>query len=462
MWDKNLTRSRIHIFHVGPMQNKGTQALLYADIAVINEALSGDTSISVSTIDTEGVRRLNETLKGIDSILPTMLDIPFVKADQLAKRFGVTRGNPRYKILALVSLVLMGFQLLLSIASVIMLKLGLRPLYRPELFRSMKNADVLISTSDESFKESASLLPPNLYWRITWWSLLFERTFEILIGKYFQRHIILFPNSVGPFKTFLGRKMARIALDHCDSLLIRDSISLEIVKSLGIRSPYVLTNDTALLFEHRKPLFEPLWKPSVGVCPGVYSNALPKQKILEYVKEQALALDAVVDKHGLDIVFLPHYISGFEYDDLEISKLIYDKMENQSRAQIIISHDANEFKAYLGRMKAVVTSKMHPAIFAATSYVPFVSLAYDHKQIAFHDTVNMKEYLMNLQDISSLSLFLQIDLLLRNMDSVSASLKERIPVLQEDIRKIIRRSMATNGLAEKIPPENIAVVVRSE
>jgi polysaccharide pyruvyl transferase WcaK-like protein len=462
MWGKNLTKSRIHIFHVGPMRNKGTQALLYADIAVINEALSGDTSISVSTFDPEGVRRVNETLKGIDSVLPTMLDIPFVKADMLAKRFGIMRGNPKYKVLALFGLVLMGLQTVLSVASAVLLKLGLRPLYRPQLFRSMKSADVLISTSDESFKESASLLPPNLYWRITWWSLLFERTFEILVAKYFRRHVIVFPNSVGPFKTSLGRQMARIALNHCDQVLIRDSISLEIVKSLGIRTPYVLTNDTALLFEHRKPLFEPLWKPSVGVCPGVYSNALPKEKILEYVTEHALALDAVVDKHGLDIVFIPHDISGFEYDDLGISKLILDKMENQSRAQIIVSHDANEFKAYLSRMKIVVTSKMHPAIFAATAYVPCVSVAYDHKQIAFHDTVNMKEYLMNIQDISSLSLFSRIDLLLRNIDKASASLKETIPVLKEDIRKTIIRSLATNGLAEKIPPEKIEVTVRSE
>jgi len=155
------------------MNNKGTQALFKSDVYAINDIVNNEVFISVSTTDIEGVKRLNLSL---NAVLPPVVDIPYEKADQLARKFGCGRGGLRYKGFALAMLVYMFVQVLLSVFSIVFVKAGLKAFYRGQVMEHVKNCDLVISHSDESFKESASLLPLNLYWVITWWSMLIART----------------------------------------------------------------------------------------------------------------------------------------------------------------------------------------------------------------------------------------------------------------------------------------------
>ena len=100
--------SKVHIIHVGNMANKGTQALLCSDVSIIRSIAGDDVAISVSTTDITGVRKLGLPLA---DVLPATVDIPYEKADLLAKRFGYTRNSFRYKFFALCGLFLMLVQM---------------------------------------------------------------------------------------------------------------------------------------------------------------------------------------------------------------------------------------------------------------------------------------------------------------------------------------------------------------
>ena len=208
---------RVHIIHVGNMVNKGTQALLKSDVSILREILGEDIILSVSTTDVNGVKRLNLPL---NAVLPPLVDIPYEKADFYAKRLGFTRADLSYKVFAAGSLILMFFQILLSAFSAFLEKLGLRGIYRAHVLECMKNADVVVSYSDENFKESASLLPLNVYWILTWWSMLLSRTWDILTSRFLGKRVVMFPNSVGPFRTWLGVLLAKMALNMCNFILL--------------------------------------------------------------------------------------------------------------------------------------------------------------------------------------------------------------------------------------------------
>ena len=437
---------KCHIIHVGTMNNKGTQALLISDVSLLKTFLK-DPSISVSTTDVEGVKDLNLPL---EAVVPTIVDIPFKKADALSKRFKIGRSGLKYKLLIISGLLLMFIQVLLSLISALFIKMGLKPIYRGEVLKRMKDCDLVISCSDENFKESASLLPTNFYWIATWWSILFERTLEVLMAKFFNRPVIMFPNSIGPFKTYVGRFLSKLALNRCDCLMLRDAISYKIAESLGINSTKILTADTALLLGKKTRLSRKRdTEPLIGVSPGVYSHSLPADKVNEYIKEHAAALDMAAEKYDLSIVFLPHYISGFKFDDLEISKLIWQSMENRERATIIQVNDVNEFKSLLEKVDMLISSKMHPAVLGVSSFVPTLCIAYDHKQWGLFNHLDMTEMVINIQEADRKTIFSKISLIWENRKEIKNLLQKKVPVLQKSTENSIREVLVYFTLPEK-------------
>ena len=421
------------------MNNKGTQALLSSDVFVLKEIVKDDVSISVSTTDVEGVKRLGLP---IDAVLPTILDLPYEKADRLARKLGISRSSPKYKGFAVGALLLFFVQTVFALVSVVLHRIGLPAFYRKEVIKSISESDLVISCSDENFKETASLLPLNIYWIFTWWSMLFERTIEVMVAKSLGKSVVMFPNSVGPFRTWVGRFLSRLALNNCEAIIIRDPISYDIVKSIRINCQKFLTSDMALLYKPKtKAIREVVNHPTIGVCPGVYSFSISIKLIERYAIEHAKALDAAIERYGFYVLFLPHYISGFEYDDFEISKLILENMKNKENARILCVGSLEDFKLLINQMDLLISSKMHPAVLAISGYVPVISIVYDHKQVGFFKDLELSEFAVRLQDVSGNELFSRISLAWSEKEKMKALLAARVPKMQERIKKAVVKAI---------------------
>ncbi|MGA2309795.1 MAG: polysaccharide pyruvyl transferase family protein [Candidatus Bathyarchaeia archaeon] len=435
--------SRIHIVHVGTMNNMGTQALLESDVSALREIAGNDVLLSVSTTDEAGVKKLS---LGLDAVVPNLVDIPFRKADDLAIRLKISRSSSKYKALTFLLTIYMLFQVELSILSAILVKMRLKPLYRSKVFDRICNCNLVISCSDENFREVPSLISSQIYWVFVWWSILFERTFEISVARYFKKPTVMFPNSVGPFKTFVGRFLSRLSLNNCNRILIRDSISYELVKSLDIKAPRILTSDSVLLFS---PDFPSKLKnneksnnrPVIGVSAGIYNHTVTTTEIRKYIKEHALALDIAIEELGAEVIFLPHYITGFRYDDLEISNLILQSMKHKNGVRIIQVDNAREFKSILGQMSIIVSSKMHPAVIGISMFTPTLCIAYDHKQMGFFEDIGMSQFLVRFDEISHEVIFSKINSLWEERGKLHEELEIKVTALQESLRISLRKAI---------------------
>jgi polysaccharide pyruvyl transferase WcaK-like protein len=155
------------------------------------------------------------------------------------------------------------------------------------------------------------------------------------------------------------------------------------------------------------------------------------------VEAHARALDDFIEEFDVGVVFIPHYVSGFRYDDLEISRLILDKMKNKGKAKIIDVKAACEFKALIDRADLVLSSKMHPAVLAASSYVPMLYVAYDSKQIGFFMSLGMSDCIVSISELSSEKLLLKLENVWNRRSAIRALLRLRVPVLQDQTRKSI-------------------------
>ena len=371
-----------------------------------------------------------------------MVDIPYDKADQMIKKLGGKRTDLSYKVIAFGLLLYMIPQILFTIFSIFLANLGLKPLYRGSVVNRFKNSDLVISHSDENFKEFASILTPNPIWVITWWSMLISRTCDIMVAKSLRKPVVMFPNSVGPFRTWMGRFLGKLSLNNCDYVLIRETISFKIVKDLGIHASRILTYDTALLYEAKnKSETKDFVRPTLGISAGIYNRSISEREVENYIQSHALALDEAIEKHGFFVVFLPHYVSGLPYDDLEVSGRIFEKMKNKERAEIVNTDGVEEFKLYLDKMDMIISSKMHPAILGASGFVPLLCILYDHKQTSFFERLNMINCTIGIRELSGEQLSGRIDYVWNHGDFLSKSLQEQIPKWQNNVRTAIQSTV---------------------
>jgi polysaccharide pyruvyl transferase WcaK-like protein len=171
--------------------------------------------------------------------------------------------------------------------------------------------------------------------------------------------------------------------------------------------------------------------------------------IQNYILSHAKALDKVIEKYGFSVVFLPHYVAGFALDDLEVSELIIQNMKKREKTRIINASSVEEFKHWIGQMKIVVSSKMHPAVIAASVHVPFLFIAYDYKQMGFASSLGLEDCILSIRDLSYEKLFTKIEYVIRNLGLIEGLLRERVPELQKNVKDSIAFALAPFVNAKK-------------
>jgi colanic acid/amylovoran biosynthesis protein len=422
---------RIHIINVGSVTNKGTHALLKAEVSVINRIYPWP-EISISTSDSEALRRLEPAFK----ICHPLIDIPFERADLMAIRNKKSRESLSYKFYLISFTILMLLQVILSLTSSIIVKVG--------LIERFRDSDLIISTADENFKEGSLYFGLTVAWKLAWWTILFSRTWDIIIAKkIFKKPIIVFPNSVGPFRTHLGGSITKTALNNVDFILLREFTSNKFLSDLKVTTPVANTTDVAVLLERNRDqpkFFAPtLRRQIIGVSPGLYAGSISKEKQMEYLSAHSRVLDQMIEQHGVDVLFLPLEITGMEGDDYSFCRLILQGMKHQEKVKMIKVETAELFKSHLARLDLLISSRMHPLVLASSEMVPTVVVCYDHKQSGFSRQLGLSDCKIDINDFSSEKLLSTTEFVWNNKERIRVHLAGVIPVLQDDVMMKIQK-----------------------
>lgn len=371
-------------------------------------------------------------------VSPPLIDIPFELADSKAIQSKKSRKSWNYKFYLVAYTLLVPIQAVLSVFSCLLLNAKLPSFYRSEKLRQLRESDLVISTADENFKEGSLHFQYNLTWKILWWFMLFSRTWEILVAKKaFGKPVIVFPNSLGPFKTKLGSFMTRMALNNVDLILLRELRSNSFLKLLGVSTPIVNTTDIALLLERTKKeqskrLFTS--KKAIGVSPGLYSASLPPNKKTAYILAHSQLLDWMIEKYGVDVVFLPLEITTFEGDDYSLCKMILKHMRHKEKTKIVREETPEGFKEYLADLEMLISSRMHPLVLATSEMVPAAVIAYDHKQTGLLDQLGLNYCGIDINDVSFEKMRLTTEDVWKHRENIRKHLETMVPILQSDSR----------------------------
>lgn len=395
-------------------------------ITIFMNGNSGNNGVMAMAVGLHNeIKRTNPSID-----ISVLLDNPFSaeKDGQRFAKYGIETvkgfyGRYRFKN-PLFFLLLSPFLLLWQVIS--------KPKKGSDVFH-IKQTDVLVSLCGEDF------FSDNWHWFAC--ILPFLQCLGAFITK---RPLIVLAQTFGPFEHRLNRWLVRFCLSRAKLVTARDANSFEILNRIGISGNSYLTSDLAFLLEpdpidnviqEHKELQKIVDREFIGISVSkLFGNS-----VFSYIKDEgqrheiffnvmALALDNIVERYGMPLVFVPQ-VTIPENNDREAAKAVVQRMKYKDQA-IILEDDytASAIKAVIGRLKFFVGCRMHALIAAVSQGVPTLALAYSPKTINVIGSGFEYEYVIDVRDLpieDFCAVFAdRISTLLANGDSTRKSLVE--------------------------------------
>lgn len=193
------------------------------------------------------------------------------------------------------------------------------------------------------------------------WKHLIDSVLEPLIVSRINRNIILYGHSIGPLYTHTQTLFAKYALRQIDRIEVRDSLSREVLKTLGYPSmKYTLVKDLAYVAMKNLPIARRQYaRDHILVIPNaaIVKSSTEKDKYLSVLKSY---IDEQQAKKEEVIVCSSVTASDWNNDYMLCSELI----RLCPGTRIMRYEGLNEFLTAIKSSKLVISSRLHPIIMA--------------------------------------------------------------------------------------------------
>ena len=247
---------------------------------------------------------------------------------------------------------------------------------------------------------------------------LFYYLFMLFHAVKFGCKTMIYANGIGPVLVPRHQKQVNKVLSRLDRITIRDSISYkDLLKNGFSKETVLLTADEAFCYnynvESRLPAEFPATDKKILLV-----NLRPYARYPGDISgDVAEALDRVATEYDLYPVLLP---VQFDQDEPILQKV--------SRQMNVPHHifskrlTEDEIIACIRRCDYLLTERLHPMVFAARMKKPVAGVVYDPKVAATADSLSISEYTVNLQDISTESIYQIVCRIIQNASEISQSL----------------------------------------
>lgn len=301
------------------------------------------------------------------------------------------------------------------------------------------NSDLIINTGGDNLTEDYGLS-----------SLIFNFCY-LLNGIILKKPVILYAESIGPFRNKISVILARFILNHTNLITVREEISMKNLSDINInRVPIHLTADSAFLL---KPIDkqriadllanENLYAYDLPIIGFSVSKIIsrygfvdidnPEYKYEEYIEVMSKTIDTVIDKYNAIVVIVPHVIDPKNNDDRWVANDICEKINNISNVVSVQGdYTPEELKGIIGSCHLFVGARMHATIASTSMLVPTIGIAYSHKIYGIiGDMLGQSEYILDVKNLTYECLVAKIDDAWKNKDKIRKDLSIKIPQVKE-------------------------------
>lgn len=272
------------------------------------------------------------------------------------------------------------------------------------------------------------------------WRNLIRLLDELWLAKLFGRRAMLYAIGVGPFRSALGKRVIGMTVRMCDLVTVRSERCAELLRSVGVPDEKIhVVADPAFLLEPQTPHDPELHAMFAGGNKiGFYPTfaLLLHENVDAELAHLAAALDALVERHGAEIVAVPMSVLADGFDDVKVARMVQALMKHPDAMQIYTRRlNAPELKWVTGQARLNVTVRLHAMIFSLGCGTPVVAANYEPKVANVGAGFGVQRYIVDMD----------AELGTRLADAGSAALND-LPAYRAELQ--LRRDAVTAAAAE--------------
>ncbi len=204
---------------------------------------------------------------------------------------------------------------------------------------------------------------------------VFERATLAAMARARGIPVIVTSQTIGPDLDEPDAALLRTFAIEAALVSARESVTYELLRGWGVEGARLLVDDASFLGE--PPRAEPLSGGDGGIVLVSASGWFAGRDRDACEAALAAAADELVDRTGAEAVFHPHFASLDPHvlaGDATVHERIRARMAHPSR---VLPVDARRAAGYARSARALLTSRYHPAVFAAPAGVPILAVHTD-------------------------------------------------------------------------------------
>jgi polysaccharide pyruvyl transferase CsaB len=235
-----------------------------------------------------------------------------------------------------------------------------------------------------------------------------------LLTRLMNKPSVLFCVGIGPIKTYIGRKLCRMAVNSIKVISVRDEESMILLKEIGVWKKIHLSTDPAFLLSPIKTdSVENIINaygfhasgPDIGVCVQnlLYWGDQAKSTLAEI-------FDSLIEKSGARIFFIPFGVyrntwsfkHASEAVDILAAKELMAMMKAKSYLVDTGNLNPSEISALIKNMSLMISMRLHGLILALAAKTPIIAITYK-KETKIKNLMKRIAQEKNLFEITSLN-----------------------------------------------------------
>lgn len=262
------------------------------------------------------------------------------------------------------------------------------------------------------------------------------RLFELHLAKLMGKPVVLYAQTIGPFEE-RNREAVRKGLSKADLILARDTTTEALLSRFGIVGNVQRVMDSVILLEPEETPrvteearrfgldgktvgFNVMDQMYTGIADDAYRA----------YEEGMVALMRHVEALGWRIVLFPATT-----EDSERARSINERYGLSYPVCDTYEYGSGEAKALLGRLAALVSSRMHPIIIATTSGVPTLGINKLQKSRDYLAEVGLGDSCLPMVPFDLPAATAKLDDFLRRLPELRERLRTRLPVVRAESGK---------------------------
>lgn len=272
----------------------------------------------------------------------------------------------------------------------------------------------------------------------------FMHLFQIYINTKFKKKVVMMGTSIEPITNKIIKKMTENILKKVDFIYAREVITFDYLQQFLPKNKFELIPDMAFMLEDVKKNIDYVdeWKKSFNKIYGITVRKWEfpeenngKELFENYKIELAKFIEYKAEKDNSLFVFVPQVIVEYG-NDADVAKEIKNLLQDKYRNNFIILEDdihPNEVKQLIWNFDFFIGTRMHSNIFATSMGVPTIAIAYEKKTNGIMHTVELDDYVLEMNSITFEDLKTISEIQLKNETEIRNKLINKIPKIREEI-----------------------------